>query len=440
MRITDVQAFLLSSPMPEPIVMAYYGGLRTIFKRDAALVRIQTDGGLTGYGPAPASEEMAETINSLIRDALIGADPDTLHPPLEDALRGMGGRGGRDTGQTDALRARVLSGANRQLSLAFGGVEIALYDLRGKMEGCPVYELLGGKVRDRIRLYGSAGMYQSPESYAREATAVTSLGFSAYKMRPALGPEEDLRTVQLMRQAVGPDVGLCVDAHAWWRMGDRSYTPEQIEQLAREMAAYNITWLEEPLPPEDRADYIRLREAGIVPIAAGEHETSYDGFMEIISQGAVDIAQADVPHQGGFLAVKKILEACAEYGRQFAFHNWGTLLECIADAHLGVCFSEAVCPWLEYPCFSHRGQEIMYPYPLADEILKQPLAIEDGELLLPDGPGLGVEVDESVVERYPYIPGPWSTFRLSEMPSGVHGSSEEMHLGGDHTAMWDKNG
>jgi L-alanine-DL-glutamate epimerase-like enolase superfamily enzyme len=435
MRITDVQAFLLSSPMPEPIVMEYYGGLRTIFKRDAALVRIQTDGGLTGYGPAPASEEMAETINSLIRDALIGADPDTLHPPL-------GGRGGRDTGQTEALRARVLSGANLQLSLAFGGVEIALYDLRGKMEGCPVYELLGGKVRDRIRLYGSAGMYQSPESYAREAAAVAGLGFSAYKMRPALGLEEDLRTVQLMRQAVGPDVGLCVDAHAWWRMGDRSYTPDQIEQLAREMAAYNITWLEEPLPPEDRTAYIRLREAGIVPIAAGEHETSYDGFMEIISQGAVDIAQADVPHQGGFLAVKKILEACAKYGRQFAFHNWGTLLECIADAHLGVCFPEAVCPWLEYPCFSHRGQEIMYPYPLADEILKEPLAIENGEMLIPDGPGLGVEVDDSVVERYPYISGPWSTFRLSEMPrsGGGHGSSEEMHLGGDHTAMWDKNG
>lgn len=429
MRITDVQAFLLSSPMPEPIIMEYYGGLRTIFKRDAALVRIQTDGGLTGYrrcppgyGPAPASEEMAETINSLIRDALIGADP----------------------GQTEALRARVLSGANTpegtrlQLSLAFGGVEIALYDLRGKMEGRPVYELLGGKVRDRIRLYGSAGMYQSPESYAREATAVSGLGFSAYKMRPALGPEEDLRTVQLMRQAIGPDVGLCVDAHAWWRMGERSYTPEQIEQLAREMAAYNITWLEEPLPPEDRAAYIRLREAGIVPIAAGEHETSYDGFMEIISQGAVDIAQADVPHQGGFLAVKKILEACAEYGRHFAFHNWGTLLECIADAHLGVCFSEvedalrgAVCPWLEYPCFSHRGQKIMYPYPLADEILKEPLAIENGDLLIPDGPGLGVEVDETVIERYPYIPGPWSTFRL-------HGSSEEMHLGGDHTAMWEQ--
>ena len=407
MRITDVQAFLLSSPMPEPIVMAYYGGVRTIFKRDAALVRIQTDGGLTGYGPAPASEEMAEAVNSLIRDALVGADP----------------------GQTEALMARISTGASADVAL--GGVEIALYDLRGKMEGCPVSELLGGKVRDRIRLYGSAGMYQSPESYAREAAAVTALGFSAYKMRPALGPEEDLRTVRLMREAVGPEVGLCVDAHAWWRMGERSYTPAQIEQLARELAAYQLTWLEEPFPPPDRAAYIRLREAGIVPIAAGEHESSYNGFLEIISRGAVDIAQADVPHQGGFLAVKKVLAACAEYGRRFAFHNWGTLLECIADAQLGVCFPEEVCPWLEYPCYSHRGQEIMYPFPLADDILKEPLTIEKGDLILPTGPGLGVEVDESVIERYPYRPGPWSTFRL-------HGASEEMHLGGDHTALWNK--
>jgi L-alanine-DL-glutamate epimerase-like enolase superfamily enzyme len=213
-------------------------------------------------------------------------------------------------------------------------------------------------------------------------------------------------------------------------MGGRSYTPAQIEQLAREMAREHITWLEEPLPPEDRAAYIRLREAKIVPIAAGEHETSHAGFMEIITQGAVDIAQADVPHHGGFAAVKRVIEACAQYGRQFAFHNWGTLLECIADAHLGVCFPADVCTWLEYPCYRHRGQPIMYPYPLADEMLKAPLPIENGDLIIPAGPGLGVEIDESVIDRYPYIPGPWSTFRL-------HGSDQEYHLSGDHALVWE---
>jgi L-alanine-DL-glutamate epimerase-like enolase superfamily enzyme len=316
------------------------------------------------------------------------------------------------------------------MALAFGAVEIALYDLRGKMEGCPVHAFLGGKVRDRVRLYGSGGMYQPPAGYAAEAAAVAALGFSAYKMRPALGPEADLETVRLMREAVGPEIGLMVDAHAWWRMGDRSYTPAMIEELARQMAEYRITWLEEPLPPHDRDAYIRLREAGLAPIAAGEHENSLDGFMEIIRRGAVDIAQADPAHQGGLTSVRQVLEACAAHGRLFAFHNWGTLLECIACAHLGVCFPPEVCAWLEYPCFRHRGQPILYPFPLADEILKEPLSIENGDMLIPDAPGLGVEVDETVIERYPYVPGPWSVVRIASPP-------EEWAFSGDHSLVWE---
>ena len=409
MRITDVRADLLSSPMPEPIRMTYYGGERTIFKRDIALVRISTDRGLTGYGPAPVSKRVAAHINGLIRDALMGEDP----------ARG------------DALRAKVLDSTSEDVSEAFSGVEIALYDLRGKMEGCPIHVLLGGKVRDRIRLYGSAGMYQPPESYAEEAVAVAALGFSAYKLRPALGPEADLEIVRCVREAVGPTMGIMVDAHAWWRMGDRSYTPEGIEALARDMAGYGITWLEEPLPPEDRMAYIRLREAGIVPIAAGENEISFSGFMEIIGQGAVDIVQADVMHHGGYTSVKGILQACVEHRRPFAFHNWGTLLEALACAHLGVCFPAETCAWLEYPCFSHRGQDIMYPYPLADDILREPLSIEKGDLIIPDGPGLGIEVDESVIARYPYVPGPWSVFRLISPP-------EEWAMGSDDTINWEE--
>jgi L-alanine-DL-glutamate epimerase-like enolase superfamily enzyme len=407
-KITSVQAFLMSSPMPEPIRMPFWGGERIITKRDAGLVRIQTDGGLTGYGPVPGAESTVALINGPIHEALVGENP----------------------AQTGALRDRVLGRGSGSTALAFSAVEIALYDLRGKMEGCPVSALLGGCLRDRIRLYGSAGMYQPPAGYAAEAAAVAALGFTAYKMRPALGPGDDLETVRLMREAVGPDVGIMVDAHAWWRMGDRSYSPETIESLARDMALYRITWLEEPLPPPDRAGYVRLREAGIVRIAAGEHEGSLGGFMEIVEGGAVDIAQADPAHQGGYTAVKQVLQACAKHRRQFAFHNWGTLLECVASAHLGVCFPAEVCAWLEYPCYRHRGQEIMYPYPLADEILKTPLRIEDGDLIMPDGPGLGVEVDEGVIERYPFIPGPWSVVHVASPP-------QEWHFSGDHSLVWE---
>ena len=232
MKITDVRGFLLSDPMPEPIVMEYYGGIRTIFKRDAAFLKVTTDTGLTGYGPAPASQQTVDVINGVIRTALIGSDPL----------------------QIDALWVAAQRAADADVTHAFGAVEIALYDLCGKFEGCPVHELLGGAVRDRIRLYGSAGMYQPAEEYAREAAAVAALGFSAYKMRPALGPEEDLRTVELVRQAVGPDVGICLDSHVWWRMGERSYSSAAIEQLARDAAPYGITWLEEPIPPERHDD------------------------------------------------------------------------------------------------------------------------------------------------------------------------------------------
>lgn len=207
MRITDVRGYLLSSPMPEPIRLSYYGGERTIFKRDAALVCVRTDQGMTGYGPTPTSERAVDQINGVIREALIGEDPCRI----------------------EALREKVLREASGEAAAAFGGVEVALYDVWGKMEGCPVYEVLGGKVRDRIRLYGSAGMYQPPEEYAAEAEEVAALGFSAYKMRPALGPERDLETVRLTREAVGPEMDIMLDAHTWWRMGDRSYPPERIE-------------------------------------------------------------------------------------------------------------------------------------------------------------------------------------------------------------------
>lgn len=408
MRITDVQAFLLSSPMPEPVELEFYGGQRTIFKRDAMLIKVSTDGGVVGYGPGAAAESTAALINGPIREVLVGKEPT----------------------DTDALRVEVMGKGGGAAGMAFSGVEIALYDLRGKMEGCPVHELLGGKVRDRVRLYGSAGMYQPPEGFAREAAAVAALGFTGYKMRPALGAEGDLETVRLMREAVGAEMGIMVDAHTWWRMGDLSYSPERIEALAGEMAGYGITWLEEPLPPEERDEYVRLRQARIVPIAAGEHEQSLAGFMEIIERGAVDIVQSDAAHQGGYTAVRRVLEACGKHGRAFAFHNWGTLLEALAAAHLGACFAEEVCAWLEYPCFSHRGQEIMYPFPLADEILTEPLVIEDGDLIVPDGPGLGVEVDERVIERYPFSPGPWSVFRLKSPP-------QELALSGDHVAKWE---
>ncbi|MBV8902915.1 MAG: mandelate racemase/muconate lactonizing enzyme family protein, partial [Acidobacteriia bacterium] len=329
MKIARVQAFLLSYPFSEPILMPFHGGDRMLLKRDAMLIRVQTDNHLAGYAPGPGSERAQAVIEQVIAPFLAG----------------------RKLTDPDALRVQFLEGPGRSpdIAKAYGSVEIALYDLAGKALGLPVSELLGGRVRDRIRLYGSAGMYLEPETYSAEAAAIRKLGFCAYKMRIAQGSDKDLETVRLVRQTVGPDFDLMVDAHTWWRMGHKSYTFETIELLAREMAAHRLAWLEEPLPPHDHAAYLRLKEKDLIPLASGEHEPDEHGHLDLILNQAVDYVQMDICCQGGYSIGRRLFPEIARQGMRFAFRSSGTALEVIAAAHLGICWPEMVVDWLEYP-------------------------------------------------------------------------------------------
>jgi L-alanine-DL-glutamate epimerase-like enolase superfamily enzyme len=409
MQIKKVESFLLSYPMPEPVVLGYYGGQRTILKRDALFIRVEGDNGLVGYGPGQGSEVTHERIRDVVAPFLTGrrlADP-------------------------DALRVLFLNGAgsDRETFKAYCSVEVALYDLLGKELGVPVSELVGGRARDTILLYGSAGMYQPPEAYAAEAAGIAGLGFRAYKMRPALGPDADVETVRLMREAVGPGVDLMVDAHSWWRMGDRSYDGATVARLAEAMAEYDIAWLEEPLPPADHEAYAELRALGHVPIATGEHEPDEAGFLDLIARDCADYIQADVVCQGGFPMSRRLFGEIARAGLKFAFHCWGTDLEVLAAAQLGICWPETVVEWLEYPVCTTPRLKTMYPFPLAQEILKEPLDIQDGALVVSTKPGLGIDVDERVVERYRWIPGPWSFFKLISPP-------QTFAVVSDHSIPW----
>ncbi len=405
MKITRVESFLMSYQMPEPVRLKFWAGRRTILKRDAMLIRVTTDTGLTGYAPGPAHERADRETKQIIGPFLIGKDP----------------RRWAEFGFT----------ADIEVMKTYRAVEIALLDLAARYEGCSLSEMLGGRERDRIKLYGSAGMYMEPEQYAAEARAVIDMGFSAYKMRPGRGAEKDLETVALMRQAVGPDAGLMIDAHTWWRMGDNSYCFETIAKLVRDMEQYNPLWLEEPLPPDDHDAYRRLRARSNVKLASGEHEPDDAGFDDLIDSGAVDYVQMDILCQGGVSSATRIFEGVAERSRRFAFHSWGTALEVLAAAQLGVCWGEDVVEWLEYPCYSHRQHPAMYPFPLADEILCEALEIEDGYLVLPEGPGLGIDVNEAVIEKYPFIPGPWSIFELDS-------PAQTIAVTGDHSLKWVK--
>src|ERR1043166_6910516 len=377
MKSIDVQGILMSCPLPEPLRLPFWGGERTILKRDAMLIRVAADNGLVGYAPGPAHERAAREIRDAIRPFLLGKDPRRWSEfEITELCKSRGEEAHFISG--GASQSLLTSAATRQdeeLAKTYRAVEIALVDLAARYEGCALSELIGGRKRDRIKLYGSAGMYMSPARFAEEAAAIASMGFTAYKMRPALGPEDDLDTVRLMREAVGPDVGLMIDAHSWWRMGDKSYSPETVADLARAMAQYRPTWLEEPLPPSDHAAYRTLRAAKLVPIATGEHEQDEAGFLDVIESGAADYIQMDVCCQGGFAMGRRIFAAVARRGLRFAFHSWGTALEVLAAAQLGICWPADVVEWLEYPCHSNNGRPGMYPFPLADEILREPLCI-----------------------------------------------------------------
>jgi len=188
MKITEVEVALMSCPLPKLMLMPFWGGERTIIKRDAMLIRVKADNGLVGYAPGPAHERAANEIREMIRPFLLGKDPRTW--------------------------SKLDFKGHLEITKTYRAVEIALMDLTAKFDGVALSEIVGGRKRDRIKLYGSAGMYMSPAGFAEEAAAIAGMGFTAYKMRPALGPERDLQTVGLMRQAVGPHVGLMIDAHS----------------------------------------------------------------------------------------------------------------------------------------------------------------------------------------------------------------------------------
>ena len=407
MIIKSIEPHLLSCPLPEPVIFRFYGGQRTIYKRDAMVVRIETQDGAVGYAPGPASEDAVRKIEKEIAPHLLGqklVDPSHF---VEDMLDKYG-----DTIWSTA-----------------GAVEVALYDLWGKANQCSVTDFFGGRKQESVSCYGSAGMYQTAEKYAEEAAAVCELGFEAYKYRPALGPAEDLRTVELMREAVTSEVGLCLDAHAWWRMGDSSYSPAIVEFLAEAIAMHDITWLEEPLPVEDRDAYAKIKSLGYVDIAAGEHEKDFLGFRSLLGRDCVDIVQADVSHHGGFSGISKIIDLCERRFATFAFHNWGTALETVVDALIGSCFPRQTARWLEYPQYAHRDKRVMYPFPLSDELVPEAPVPAGGELPLPDGYGLGLEINEAVFSEYAYQKGPWSKFEIDSPKS-------TQYLSGDHAQTW----
>lgn len=353
MKVDSVHAHLLGFPSPDS-------------GRGAMLIQVNSSNGLTGHAPGPASERARDSVVNVIGPFLEGralADPDALRVQF---------------GEHHKPAAN-----DPELMRAYGAVEVALWDLTAQHYGVPLSEVIGGRTRDRIALYASGGLCVTPEEYAEQAAAIGALGFRAYSMPLAGGPAADLKAIRRMREAAA--INLMIDAHAWW-----SYPFETVEQVAKQMAEFDPLWLEEPLPPGDLASYMALKERELIPLAGGFHESGEEALFDLLQSAAIDYLQMDIATQGGFAMARRLMGTVARLGLRFIPRTGPSDLGVLVAAHLGICREETVVEWLEYP------------FPSALQLLKDPLQIERGELIVPRGAGLGIEIDPAIIEKYPW--------------------------------------
>lgn len=343
---------------------------------NTVIVKITADDDLIGFGEAKAPvtpEATREIIRDLLAPLVLGADPldiDVLWQRMYGAMR---------------LRGH-LSGF---LLEAISGVDLALWDLAGKALGPPACTLLGGRYRERVKVYASglpglkrAGETAAAERLQHDARALVSQGFKAIKLAIGFGPDTDVETVRAVRDAVGPDVELFCDAAG-------NYDVAQASRLGRELERLGVGWLEAPLPPEHVEGHAQLAQALDLPIATDLLSTRYH-VREFLVRGALDIVQPDVCRAGGLSECRRIAQLADVFGAGFAPHvSIGSAIQFAASAHIAAATPNFVI--MEY----WTGEN-----PIGNPVLKEPLRLEDGMLVVPSGPGLGLEINEAALLRH----------------------------------------
>lgn len=369
MRIIEVRSIGLMGQTPE-------GGWDHEITPDAniqTLIVVTTDAGLTGIGSSFTSQALVEGALTLLRPWLIGEtaiEPERVSEKLHQ-MAFWQGRGGAVTH-------------------AISGIDMALWDILGKACGQPVARLLGGYYRDRIKPYGSI-LFDEPDRLRAKLEAVVERGFRAIKLgwRPfgRVDRKTDELLVRTARETVGPDVELMVDAG-----GSEQFWPHGYKwalETARMLAAYDITWFEEALPPDDIEGYIKLREHAPVPIATGEVLTRRQSFVPWIERGAVDIIQPDCSKVGGLSEARRIGWMANDHNVLLVPHGWNNAVGLAADLHLVAALPMA--RWVEY----------LTPSPYIEEIITTPFVLDaDGMLPIPTAPGLGIELDPDGIAKY----------------------------------------
>jgi len=349
-------------------------------------VRVYTDQGITGHGEATDAVAGGAALVASFRRALIGSDPLNVDAIFEN-IRTLGVFAGAQGGQYVA---------------ALSGVEIALWDLAGKALGLPVYQLLGGKMRDRIRLYCDTDIDRRDDPKAREKLAqVKALGFTAVKTDiddagdrwkahqtktnwTASNAEvaRMVDDVSFMREVFGPEMDIAVDMHAQYDVGTA-------KRVAKEMERFKLMWLEEPVPAENIAAMREVRRSTSTPICCGENLYLRHGFRELLEQGAADIIMPDIQKCGGLSEARKIADMAHTYYVAFAPH-------CVVSP-IGTMASCHVCAAV--PNFLVLEWHWIHRMPLWKGFVKEGDIIDRGFITVPDRPGIGVEMDDEFARR-----------------------------------------
>jgi len=276
-------------------------------------------------------------------------------------------------------------------------LEIALWDLAGKISGQPLWRLLGGR-RQRVPLYASMGQRRPTAERAAAAKAIVERGFSALKLRfYADSVQENLEVAQAVRDAIGPQAVLLVDANQGWRMPWDTRTSWDLKTalyVADALAELDVYWLEEPLPRHDYRGMAALRQRARLRIAGGEGNRDFNEHLECLRHSSLDVYQADVAWSTGVLRAAQLARQVQADGAIYSPHTWGDGLVLLANLHVAAAVSSA--PFFEFawdpPEWDPARRDYILPAPLEPDA--------DGTLLLPDAPGLGVTLDWAALERY----------------------------------------
>ena len=358
MKITDVKTHLLDMPLAKDELSTpwRWGSFYQI------VLAVHTDEGITGYGEAfgyGVPHATVSVIDQTLKPLLIGEDP-TQIAMLQDKL----------------YRQTHLFGRYGITTFAISGIDIALWDIAGKCADLPLYRLFGGAHTAEVPAYASLVRYQNPQEVCLAAEHALKAGYKAIKLH-----QLDVESLQIARETAGADVVLMMDINCAW-------TPNQALKKTRQFAPYNLLWLEEPLwPPEDFKGLARIGSIGGIPIACGENACTVYQFDQILEAGAAAFIQPSVTKVGGITEWKKIAALAETYNVSIAPHSPYFGPGFLATAHL--IASTPYAEWLEY----------IYVF-LEASVFKDFPAIKNGAFPLPQGPGLGLEIDPEVIERY----------------------------------------